>query len=149
MLAQDSEGTKVELRTNKVLPVDKDSKDTKELKGNLVGISNVAKFERARRELRPYVLLVVDFLENLESEDKRKRVREISRDVFGKKIDAVKELIKTYLGQTATSPLAMYLIFGEYFDIAESEALNIKQGEGTMVISKKTVRTPLASLEPI
>ena len=109
MLAEDSEGNKVELFTNKVLPVDKDSKDTKELKGNLVGISNVAKYERARRELRPYVLLVVDYLENLPSEDKRASVRGISRDVFGKKIDAVKELIKTYLGQTATSPLAMYL----------------------------------------
>ena len=61
MLAEDSEGNKVELFTNKVLPVDKDSKDTKELKGNLVGISNVAKYERARRELRPYVLLVEVF----------------------------------------------------------------------------------------
>ena len=75
MLAEDSEGNKVELFTNKVLPVDKDSFDTKELKGNLVGISNVAKYERARRELRPYVLLVVDYLENLPSEDKRARVR--------------------------------------------------------------------------
>ena len=79
MLAEDSEGNKVELFTNKVLPVDKSSKDTKELKGNLVGISNVAKYERARRELRP-------------SEDKRARVREISRDVFGDKIHAAKEL---------------------------------------------------------
>ena len=76
---------------------------------------------------------MVDHFENLASEDKRARVREISRDVFGDKIGAVKELIKTYLGQTATSPLAMYLIYNEYFDIAESEALNIKQGEGTMV----------------
>ena len=115
----------MELFTNKVLPVDKDSKDTKELKGNLVGISNVAKYERARRELRPYVLLVVDYLENLPSEDKRARVREISRAVFGDKIHAVKELIKTYLGQTATSPLAMYLIYNEYLDIADTEALNI------------------------
>ena len=97
----------------------------------------MAKFERARRELRPYVLLVVDHLENLPTEDKRARVREISRDVFGDKIHAVKELIKTYLGQTATSPLAMYLIYNEYFDIAESEALNIKQGEGTMVNLKE------------
>ena len=115
MLAEDSEGNKVELFTNKVLPVDKDSKDTKELKGNLVGSSNVAKFERARRELCPYFLLVVDYLDNLPSEDKRARVRELSRDVFGDKIGAVKELIKTYLGQTATSPLARYLIYNEYF----------------------------------
>ena len=31
----------------------------------------------------------------------------------------------------------MYLIYNEYFDIAESEALNIKQGEGTMVNLKE------------
>ena len=64
-------------------------------------------------------------------------MREISREASGDKIHAVKELIKTYLGQTATSPLAMYLIFGEYFDIADTEALNIKQGEGTMVNLKE------------
>ena len=33
ILAEDKEGNKVKLFTNKVLPVDKDSKDTKELKG--------------------------------------------------------------------------------------------------------------------
>ena len=52
-------------------------------------------YERACRELRPYVLLVVGYLENLPSEDQRARVREVSRDVFGDKIGAVKELIKT------------------------------------------------------
>ena len=81
MRAQDREGNETRLFTSKVLPVDPNSNDTNELRGNLAGIANPAKYERARAALRPYALLVVDYLEDV-NEEQSARVRAIDRGLI-------------------------------------------------------------------
>ena len=57
--------------------------------------------------------------------------------MFGEQLPAVMDLVKTQLGRSVTSPLAMLLLYPEYFSISQSEAVNIKQGEGTLVKLKE------------
>ena len=131
--ADDKDGNSVQLFTSKVLPVPATSRDTNELRGNLSGIANPAKYEKARAELRPYALLVVDWLETEAGEEQQARVKPIDKAVFGEQLPAVMELIKAQIGRSVTSPLGMLLLFPEYFNISQSEALNLKQGEGTLI----------------
>ena len=72
-------------------------------------------------------------MENGAGEEQQARVKPIDKAVFGEQLPAVMELIKTQLGRSVTSPLAMLLLYPEYFSISQSEALNLKQGEGTLI----------------
>ena len=103
------------------------------MRGMLSGLGNAATWGPAREALRPWVLHAVEYLRDSTGEDQRARVRDIDRNAYPGKRAVLMDEIKRYLGRSVTSPLSMFMLYPEYFHISDYEAVNVKQGEGTMV----------------
>ena len=136
VLGKNADGRLMAFKATKVQAVPKDSKKT-EFTDEAV-IRDIAKYEDARLNLKPWAILAVQFLEK--QPGNTGRVREIDRALGLQKAAPMAEF-RRWLGKSKQLPLGLYEIFPEYFDIKE-ETTKEKQGEGS-AITLKPERPPI------